>query len=104
MYVRLLQFPVDSKDKKKELENLFKSSQGLEFTKKQKGFISTEYAWSNYPKDIWTLWLWEKWETKEDYDEYLKIRKADTEWFKKFMLISPDSLTTWLYDYGADYV
>ena len=91
MFVVLLQFPVSSSEKKAELEQLLNSDEGLAFTMSQKGFISVEYGWAEDKAGYQTWWGWEKWSSKEDYDNYLKSRRADEKWIKKFFDITPDN-------------
>lgn len=90
MFVVLLQFPVDSEEKKIELDKLLNSSDGLAFTKKQKGFISVEYGWADDKKGYKTWWGWEKWSSKKEYETYLQGRKADNIFADKFFSITPD--------------
>ena len=46
------------------------SQNGLPYTKSMQGFISAEFGWTKDDEgnSVWNLW--EKWETKEDFEKY----------------------------------
>ena len=65
----LIQFPI-KQDKKEIWISLLNSKIGLPYTKTMDGFISAEHGISK-DKDNNLIWhLWEKWQTKEDYNQY----------------------------------
>lgn len=70
MKVVLLHVPLPA-DKKYLWESfILKTNLGLSFTQKQKGFISAEYGYATDIRGNLSWNCWEKWETKEDFDNY----------------------------------
>ena len=66
----LIQFPIKS-EKKEIWESLLFSDLGLPYTKTLPGLSSAEHRFSQ-DKDNNLIWhLWEKWQTKEDYQNYI---------------------------------
>ena len=88
-------------DKKSEWQTLLNSAEGIALTSKQKGFISAEYGFTtNDAGDL--VWnLWEKWEAKEDYDNYNAIpeRLEDSKFMQTFVSVMAGAPTMlWLDD------
>ena len=96
MHVILLQFRVANPQKKEELEQLLKSPEGLAYTQSQKGFISVEFGWTKDANGNETWWGWEKWETKEDFENYVAKRREDVEWANKFFSITDSQKPLWI--------
>ncbi|REK59992.1 MAG: hypothetical protein DWQ49_07125 [Bacteroidetes bacterium] len=69
MQIIFIQIPLH-KSMKDEWESFVKSPNGLEFTSKQKGFISAEYGYAIDINDKLTWNCWEKWESREDFERY----------------------------------
>ena len=66
----LIQFPIKS-EKKEIWESLLFSDLGLPYTKTMPGFISAEHGFSQDKSGKLIWYLWEKWQTKEDYNQYI---------------------------------
>ena len=82
----LIQFPI-KQDKKEIWISLLNSKIGLPYTKTMDGFISAEHGISK-DKDNNLIWhLWEKWHTKEDYQNYIfKPLRSKTSKFMEVVL------------------
>ena len=66
----LIQFPLKN-DKKEIWISLLNSNIGLPYTKTMEGFISAEHGISRNEDNDLIWYLWEKWRTKEDYENYI---------------------------------
>jgi len=94
----LIQFPI-KKEKKDTWASLLKSEFGLAYTRTMTGFISAEHGFSE--SDVGTVvWhLWEKWQYKEDYENYMKKpHRAEGSKFMKTVMECLDGETseTWI--------
>lgn len=70
--VILIQIPLMA-DQKSAWDKMIRSSEGVELTVRQKGFISAEFGYSTDVDGNLTWNALEKWETKEDFVNYNSI-------------------------------
>ncbi len=66
----LIQIPIKA-EKKAELDAMLFSPVGFAHTMKQKGFVGGETGYTTDEEGNITFVIWGKWQTKEDYYNYL---------------------------------
>ena len=69
----LIQLPLIT-DKKAEFEAMLHHEEGIALTSQQKGFISAEFGYTTDDGGNLKWNLWEKWETRENYEQYIAWR------------------------------
>ena len=67
---KLIQIPIMA-DKKAELEAMLFSPVGFAHTTKQKGFVGSDTGYATDDDGNVTFVIWGKWQTKEDFYNYL---------------------------------